>query len=228
MESFLKFEIPESALRQAAELERLASEGVAVVPPASFIADFVKFQRAILGWKQDALASFADVSLSTIQRIERGESVSSASLNRVAVVLGQRSGAFTEPRLPLRGKELDQKVNDSFAKFRDRIWVPVRRLRTQPQVAALARTHLYLIDGGRLDDAYDNDIAALREGLDFLAFLLVTEEEGSITRCEPVKAVNTMPLSLVRYRRLNVAHALSRWPARIKRIPTRRSCRPQM
>lgn len=182
-----QFKMPESAMRELADLERLAREGVAAKPPSNFIAEFVQLQRAMLGWKQDALASFAGVSLSTVQRIERGEPVSAASLDSVAVALGQWQGAFSEPRVPLRGDQLKQQISKSISIFKDRIWVSVQPLRTQPQIAALARTHVYLVDGGRLGDAYDDDVAAFQENLDFLAYVLETEEEKSSRRKEPLK-----------------------------------------
>ncbi len=181
------FEIPESVVRELAGLDRLAQKGVALVPPPNFIADFVRLQRTMLGCKQEALASLAGVSLSTLQRIERGEIVSKNSLDRVAAVLGQRPYAFTEPRVPLRVDQLQQKINDGADTFKGRILVPVRRLRTQPQVAALTRAHLYLVDGGRLSDTFDNDVAALEENLDFVSYVLTTEEEGSNTFAEPLK-----------------------------------------
>jgi hypothetical protein len=63
--------VPESLLGEMAEVKRLAREGKAIIPPPRLIALFVKQQRAILGWKQSTLSSFTNVSLSTVERIER-------------------------------------------------------------------------------------------------------------------------------------------------------------
>lgn len=60
----------------------------------------------------------------------------------------------------------------------------VRPLRGHHQVAALARTHLNLIDVGRLGDTHDNDVATLREWLDLVSFVLVSEDEDSILRTD--------------------------------------------
>jgi transcriptional regulator with XRE-family HTH domain len=177
------FEIPDSTLRELAA----AQEGVAAVPPRNFVAEFVKLQRTMLGWKQEALASFSGVSLSTIERIERGEAVSEASLDRVAIAIGQTSGAFTAPRVPLRGEELVQKIRENLAVFKNRKWVPVRRLQTQPQVSALARAHQKFVDGGRLDAGYHDDLATLGETIDVLGFAVTTEEQGGIAQKEPLK-----------------------------------------
>ena len=69
--------------------EEMAEQGVACVPPPKVIADFVRWSRQVLQWKKETLASFASVSLSTVERIERGERVSSESLDRVAAALKQ-------------------------------------------------------------------------------------------------------------------------------------------
>lgn len=186
-----------------AETERLAQAGIARVPPPDMLADFVRLQRGFLGWKQECLASFASVSLSTVERIERAESVSAESLDRVAIALGQKPGAFTEPRVPLTFDQLEKAIEESTAQFSDRTTVPVRPLRTQPQVAELARAELCFIDGSRLGEVYHDDIASLREMLDFASFVLATDEPDSIVRIdrrEPVKRrqLYTMVLDAVR------------------------------
>ena len=88
----------------------------------------------MVGWKQDALASIAGVSLSTIQRIERAEEVSAESLERVAAALHQKPGAFTAPRVPLTAEVLKEKLEQFILPFKSRQWVPAQPLRTQPQV----------------------------------------------------------------------------------------------
>jgi len=54
------------------------------------LAEFTKFQRAVLGWKQETFASFAGVSLSTIERVERGEKVRNESLDKIAETIGYK------------------------------------------------------------------------------------------------------------------------------------------
>jgi transcriptional regulator with XRE-family HTH domain len=119
-------DLPDTLIRDLTEFDRLVRDGIALVPPREFIANFVRFQRAMVGWKQDALAALAGVSLSTIQRIERAEEVSNQSLDRVAAALHQKPGAFTAPRVPLSAEALKEKVDESILPFMDRQWVPVR------------------------------------------------------------------------------------------------------
>jgi hypothetical protein len=51
-------------------------------------------------------------------------------------------------------------------------------LRTQAQVASLARMHFTLVDGSRLGEVFDEEIAALREVLGVVSFVLGGEESG--------------------------------------------------
>lgn len=166
------------------ELDQLARAGVPHVPPRKVVADFVRMQRAMLGWKQDTLASFSQVSLSTIQRIERADRVSARSLDRVAVALHQKLGAFHKPRVPLTLEQLVRRLSESAEPFTDTTPVSVRPLRTQPQIAELARCDTYLIDGGELGDACEDEIAALGEDLDFVSFVLATEDKESIIQTD--------------------------------------------
>jgi transcriptional regulator with XRE-family HTH domain len=182
-------DVPEDLIR-VLEQNRLGRDQVPQVPPRDFVAEFVRLQRKMLGWKQEALASFAGVSLSTIQRIERGDQVCDSSLDRVAVAIHQKLGAFTEPRVPLVGEALIQKLKESVAFSEDRQWVRVRPLRNQRQIAELVRSQFYLIDAVRLGDTCNDRIAALYETLDSVAFALATEDEDSIVECfakEPIK-----------------------------------------
>ena len=99
-----------AAAREGAEMDRLAREGVSDVPAPATIAFFVRLQRGMMGWKLETLAGFARVSLSTIERIERGETVSAESLDRVADALRQPPGAFTTPRVLFTSEEAWQKL----------------------------------------------------------------------------------------------------------------------
>jgi transcriptional regulator with XRE-family HTH domain len=177
--AFPDVSIPRYLAHDVAEIKRLARQGKAVVLTPRLIALFVKQQRAMLGWKQNTLASFANVSLSTVERIERAEAVSVTSLDRVAVAFGQQPGAFTEPRHLLSGTELEQKVRDSIAVFKDKVWVPVRPLRTQPQVSSLARTHIKEVDRTRLGDEFITDCELLVDTIDVIGCSLMMEDRGT-------------------------------------------------
>jgi transcriptional regulator with XRE-family HTH domain len=168
-------------------MEAMATAGISASPPPEFLAEFVKLQRGMRQWKQETLASFAGVSLTTIERIERAEIVSKDSLDCVGVALGYKVGDFTEPRVPLRQDEFAQKLEENLALFAGRVQVPVRPLRTQPQAAALARCQCYLVDGFQLGETCRDDIENLREWLGFTAFILGQEDGSSSNREQPVR-----------------------------------------
>ncbi len=174
---------------QGIEMDRLAREGVPVVPTSVTVAFFVRLQRGMMGWKQETLADFARVSLSTIERIERGEGVSAESLNRVAEALRQPPGAFTTPRIPFTSEEAWRRLNESAAPFDDTVAVPVKPLRGHRQISELAGAHLFILDGTRLGSAYNPDLDILREWLDLTSFVLTTKDKDSIgeTILDPVK-----------------------------------------
>ena len=62
-------------LEKIANLDSSPSD-VPEVPPPELIAWFVRLVRGLRNWKQTALADFACISLSTVERVERGERVS--------------------------------------------------------------------------------------------------------------------------------------------------------
>lgn len=179
----------DAAACERAEMDRLARSGAVGRPGPATIAMFVRLQRGIMGWKRGTLASFAGVSLSTIERVERGEAVSADSLDRVAGALHQPSGAFTAPRLPLGAEAAWRRLEESAAPFEDTVAVPVRPLRGHRQIAELVRTHFFVVDATRLGDACHDDVATLREWLDLASFILATEDKNSIlqTGAEPVQ-----------------------------------------
>jgi hypothetical protein len=46
------------------------------VPPAELVGFVVRWNRGLRQWKKSSLADFASVSVSTVERVERGEKVS--------------------------------------------------------------------------------------------------------------------------------------------------------
>ncbi|MGH6926541.1 MAG: helix-turn-helix domain-containing protein [Propylenella sp.] len=91
-------------------LDRIAIEDDAAnelssVPSPALVAFFVRWVRGLHQWKQSTLAEFADVSISTIERVERGEKVSDEALGRIAEALGYPPGHFTAPRRRLSMEE---------------------------------------------------------------------------------------------------------------------------
>ncbi len=64
--------------------EQRPEEGVQMADIAQQIRD----ARTVRGWSQEDLAAQAGLSRPSIARIERGDDVSTATLSKVAVVLG--------------------------------------------------------------------------------------------------------------------------------------------
>lgn len=145
-------------------------------PPPGTIADFIKLQRAIIRWKQQTLASKARVSLSTVERVERGEAVSSESLEKLAEALNQRPGAFTEPRVPLSTEKALQNLLESLSWTNGRVPVKVAPFRRQAQLRDLVHTDLLVMDSDLEEDAA-GDLNTLREWLDLTGF--IRAEDGS-------------------------------------------------
>lgn len=149
-------------------IERLPREVVgARVPPPELVAFTVIVSRNLMGWKQSTLADFAGVSTSTVERIERGERVRPAQLDKVAIALGHDAGYFTSPREQKSSQEAAESIADEWGSL---VPIQVERVTTQPQVRALVRGHALLVNAPECD-AIAEDIRGLAEWLDLGSFL---------------------------------------------------------
>ena len=147
------------------------------MPPLETIAGFIKLQRLFYSWKQDTLAAMAGVSLSTLQRVERGEPVRRASLEKLALALQQPMDAFTAPRVPLTDEAASALLAENLAWTEGLIPVDVARLRYETQLRQLADTEVALIASDLSEEA-DEEIDDLREWLDLTSF--IRAEDGSL------------------------------------------------
>ncbi len=134
------------------------------IPSPQEIAALVTAWRRSRNWKQETLAQFAAVSLSTVERIERGEVVSTETLDRVAVALDFKEGDFHRPR---PGRCIDESLLQTMRFFEGKMGVPCVPLKTQPQAATLLNCNAYLVDDGRCTPDAAEAIASLRENLGF-------------------------------------------------------------
>lgn len=150
-----------------------------IVPPPDVLAFFVKFQRGMMRWKQAALAAKAGVSLSTIQRVERGEAVSKEKLDKIACALGHPSGTFTEPRARASEEEALKRVVESFGWLTETVPVAVAPLRKEPQLRDVLGCATAFVDSDLPPEA-DEDLAVLREWMDFASWMAATSE-GLVT-----------------------------------------------
>jgi transcriptional regulator with XRE-family HTH domain len=147
-------------------------------PPPETIASFVKLARGFAQWKQDILAFKAGVSLSTVQRVERGEGVSPEALEKIGAALKQRPGALTEPRLPLSDAQAGEFIVESWGWMLDCERVTVAPLRKHRQLRALGEATTAIFDDD-LPEAAADDLAGVREWFELLGFVRA-EHSGTI------------------------------------------------
>lgn len=150
------------------------------IPTPQQISVLVTAWRRACGWKQETLAQFAAVSISTVERIERGEPVSNEMLDRVAVALNFSEGDFHRPR---SRRDVDEAFAATARFFESKLTVPCAPLKTQLQAADLLSCQASLIDDGRCTLDAAEVITVLRENLDFYSFVLSNVAELG----EPVK-----------------------------------------
>jgi transcriptional regulator with XRE-family HTH domain len=143
--------------------------GMPAVPPIELIAMVTRMGRSLRQWKQETLADFARVSLSTVERIERAEPVGRESLDRVARALGYEPGAFTDPRVPIPREQAVAQIADEYGRMEA---VAVRPFRTQAQVRMVAATQALLFHRPELGPAYDDQVGGLQEWLELASMVL--------------------------------------------------------
>jgi transcriptional regulator with XRE-family HTH domain len=139
------------------------------IPPPELVGFFVRWARGLRQWKQNTLANFANVSLPTVERVERGEHVSGESLDKIGGALGFAAGYLTAPRRPLSREETVTNFVETYGEMEP---VSVRPLDTQSQVRQLAGCHSYLLHRPDLGPDYDAMIGELVEWIDLASFVL--------------------------------------------------------
>lgn len=139
-------------------------------PPLDSIAFFVKMQRHHWRWKQVTMASIAGVSLSTVERVERGDAVRPDSLSKIAVALGFPADYLTAPRQKLTEEEALRRLMDSVSWMEGKVEVPVAPLTTEKQLREIASTDMIVV-GSDLDEAAAGDLDELREWVDLIGFM---------------------------------------------------------
>lgn len=142
---------------------------VPTVPPVELVAMVVRWGRHLKQWKATTLADFARVSLSTVERVERGDKVSDEALDLIAQALGYDAGAFTTPRLPIGPQRAAEQMVETYGHLEP---VAVAPMKTHKAIRDAARCQAYLIHRPEVPDTYDTDIANLGEWLDLASFIL--------------------------------------------------------
>jgi transcriptional regulator with XRE-family HTH domain len=138
----------------------------------------VRCARGLRQWKRSTLADFACVSVSTIERVERGEKVSDEALDRIAQELGYEPGRFTALRYRLGTEQATARLGETFGEMEA---VAVAPMNTHRQVREAANCDALLM---HRPDVYDADLANLAEWLDLASFIA---EFGRVSASEPGK-----------------------------------------
>jgi transcriptional regulator with XRE-family HTH domain len=143
---------------------------ILTTPPLDSVAFFVKMQRYHWRWKQAALAAMAGVSLSTLERVERGEAVRADSLSKIGVALGFPADYLTAPRQKLSEEDALRRLVDSVSWMEGMVEVAVAQLTTEKHLREIASTDM-LVVGSDLGEEAADDLSDLREWIDFIGFM---------------------------------------------------------
>ena len=154
-------------------LKRIAAEppvadGVPRRPSRNLLAMLVRMARSMRGWKAQTLADFAGVSLSTVERVERAQSVSDAMLEQIGVTVGYEPGDFTRERIPLRPEEAYASIERDWGNL---VPVSVAPLSKESQLRAMSRCHAMLKIGRAFSDDACALLDELAEWIDLIGFV---------------------------------------------------------
>lgn len=163
-----------TVLNRAADVE-LADDGQPRKPPLDSVAFSVAVTRRLRNWKKTTLADFARVSLSTVERVERGEPVSEEALDRIAQAFGLQPGHYTTPRVALSREQAEAEF---MAVHGNRLPMEVSRFTTQAQIREASRCDAYLMFAPDLPETYRAEIESLGEYLDLVSFCLAEQSDG--------------------------------------------------
>lgn len=149
-------------------------------PDLGAVGFIVAWDRAHRQLSVEALASLANVSVSTIERIERCENVSDEVLRNVAAALGREPGAFVNERIPLSPEAALIALAKDGEWLAGKVQVPVEPLRKQRQLREISDAVTVICDGSRLQVGLESEVAALDEWLELLSFVRA-EQAGLIS-----------------------------------------------
>lgn len=143
--------------------------GTVTVPPPEIVGFCVRMSREQMNWKVSTLADFARVSVSTVERIERGEKVSEEALDRIAAAFGFAPGYYTKRREKLSTAVAAEKMVEDYG---DMEAVPVEPFSLHRHVREASACHALIVLGPNLSPVYDDDVATLKEWMELAAFVL--------------------------------------------------------
>ena len=156
-----------------AQLPKTAS-GTVAVPPPEIVGFHVRMSRGQMNWKVPTLADFARVSVSTVERIERGEKVSDEALERIGAAFGFAAGYYFKPRKTLTTADAAEKIVEDYG---DTEAASVEPFALHRHVREASDCHALIVLGPNLSSAYDGDIATLKEWMELAAYVLSNDVE---------------------------------------------------
>jgi len=158
-------------LDKIASLKMPSPDDPPMVPGPEIVGFIVNWCRSLRQWKVETLASFARVSVATIERVERGERVSPESIDKIGTAFGYEPGYLTSPRTAISQEEALQKLDESVGHVE---LVPVSRMCSQRKIREAAGCHNYLPYRVGTTPVVDEEINGLVEWIDLIAFVLST------------------------------------------------------
>ncbi|HYN62991.1 MAG TPA: helix-turn-helix transcriptional regulator, partial [Candidatus Limnocylindrales bacterium] len=126
------------------------------------IGDFVRDTRERLGVKRLTLASRADLSEKTIERLEGGQKVGEDAYRRTATALGMDANAFLGPRPILTDDEVARQV----ARWlEENAVITGTRIRSQADLGQVLAVSMYLIDDRQVGEQHAEASAVFQQNL---------------------------------------------------------------
>jgi transcriptional regulator with XRE-family HTH domain len=144
--------------------------------PLPLIAEGVRHQRSIRGWKQSSLATIAGVSTSSIQRIERDEYVRPEILAKIERALDLPEGTYSAARILPTLDSLKVILERQKSEEQECASIPVKQLLQQVQVAQILKCRALVTNEDSASDAMRCDIAALRRMLNIDGVRIAVED----------------------------------------------------
>ena len=196
--------------RELAALDEAGKAGKAIHLSARMVGLFVQLDREERGWKQQSLASLAGVSLSTIQRVERGEPTRESALVRIEQALGHDVGKYSAKRVPLPISECKKLLVEQKLESAQTVQIKIGLIKSTSQLAAMTRCNIITIDDRQVSDDIKKDIYEFRDLLESAALVVAADQAHILPSvvAEPIKRREIYSSLLARIIEIGNAHKL--------------------
>ena len=196
--------------RELAALDEAGKAGKAIHLSARMVGLFVQLDREERGWKQQSLASLAGVSLSTIQRVERGEPTRESALVRIEQALGHDVGKYSAKRVPLPMSVCKKLLVEQKLESAQTVQIKIGLIKSTSQLAAMTRCNIITIDDRQVSDDIKKDIYEFRDLLESAALVVAADQAHILPSvvAEPIKRREIYSSLLARIIEIGNAHKL--------------------